>query len=219
MVFAPGRSIARRDVHLNGMIAAVQTTRVVRDDAEALLTWTAAGSDCMLRGTRDGVSIRKMSLAERDRTPSMLWPRHWEGRHVLIRTEPEADHSVWWFFDLEMRFEGWYVNLESPVRRWSAGIDILDHALDILVAPDRSWSLKDEDELAERIDHPAYWTAAEADRIRAAAERIIVDIEADRFPFDGRYTDFRPDPSWKPAALPPYWDSEVASHRSSAPIT
>ena len=173
----------------------------------------------MLRGTRDGVSIRKMSLAERDRTPSMLWPRHWEGRHVLIRTEPEADHSVWWFFDLEMRFEGWYVNLESPVRRWSAGIDILDHALDILVAPDRSWSLKDEDELAERIDHPAYWTAAEADRIRAAGERIIGDIEASRFPFDGRYTDFRPDPSWKPADLPPYWDSEVAPHRSSAPIT
>src|SRR3954452_6068346 len=213
MIFGPGRSIARRDVHLNGMIAAVQTTRVVRDDAEALLTWTAAGSDCMLRGTRDGASIRKMSLAERDRTPSMLWPRHWEGRHVLIRTEPEADHSVWWFFDLEMRFEGWYVNLESPMRRWSAGIDILDHALDIAVAPDRSWSWKDEDELAERVDHPAYWTAAEANRIHAAGERITGDIGAGRFPFDGRYTDFRPDPSWEPAELPPYWDAEVVASR------
>lgn len=191
------------------MIAAVQTTRVVRDDAEALLTWIAPGSDCMLRGTRDGELIRKTSLAERDETPSMLWPRPWEGRHALIRTGPDADHSVWWFFDLEMRFEGWYVNLESPVRRWSAGIDILDHALDIVVEPDRTWSLKDEDELAERIGHPAYWTAAEAAHFRTTAHRITTAIEAAHFPFNGHYTDFRPDPSWAPADLPPYWDTEV----------
>lgn len=88
------------------MIAVVESGRVVCDDAEALVTWTAVGSDCMFRGTRDGALIRNMSVAERDRTPSMLWPRRWEERHVLIRTEPGADHSVWWFFDLEMRFEG-----------------------------------------------------------------------------------------------------------------
>jgi len=183
------------------MIAAVQTTRVVRDDAEALLTWTAAGSDCMLRGTRDGASIRKMSLAERDRTPSMLWPRHWEGRHVLIRTEPEADHSVWWFFDLEMRFEGWYVNLEIPMGRTASTVDRVDGALDVAIAPDRSWEWKDEDEADECV-RVGRLSVEQLALLRAEGERMIALAEAGRFPFDGTWTDFRPDPSWPAPTLP-----------------
>jgi len=116
----------------------------------------------MQRATLQGKSIRKTTLAERDRTLSMLWPRTWDGSNVLMWTPPDADHSVWWFFDLDSRFEGWYVNIESPSRRWSHGLDIQDHALDILVKPDRTWSWKDKDELAERIGHPAYWTEAES---------------------------------------------------------
>ncbi|HEY1486583.1 MAG TPA: DUF402 domain-containing protein, partial [Micromonosporaceae bacterium] len=65
---------------------------------------------------------------------------------------------------------------------------------------------KDEDELAERIDHPSYWTRAEADVIRAAGERLIPTIEAGAYPFDGHLTDFRPTPSWPPTTLPPSWD-------------
>ncbi|HEY2794932.1 MAG TPA: DUF402 domain-containing protein, partial [Micromonosporaceae bacterium] len=75
MFFEPGRTIVRRDVHNDGTIAAVETARVISDDDGALVTWTAAGSQCMFRATLDGASIRKMPLAERDRTPTMLWPR------------------------------------------------------------------------------------------------------------------------------------------------
>ena len=207
MFFAPGRTIVRRDVRRDGCISAVETARVVRDDADALLTWTSQGSECMFRATLTGESIRKMSIAERDRTPAMLWPRTWQNTNVLMRTPPDTDHSVWWFFALDGTFQGWYVNLESPGRRWSLGMDITDHELDIWVEPDLTWSWKDEDELAERIGHPSYWTPDEAVRIREAGERLIPAIEAGWFPFDGQLTDFRPDPAWTPTTLPPYWDA------------
>jgi hypothetical protein len=206
MPFDHDQVIVRRSVHRDGLIAAVETARVVNDDDRGLLTWTAAGSEVMHRTTLTGESIRKMSLRERDITASMLSPRTWRDHHVLILTPPAEAYSIWWFFDIEGTFEGWYVNLEAPGRRWSGGLDIMDHALDMWVEPDLSWEWKDEDELAERIDHPSYWTAAEADAIRAAGERLIPVIEAGSYPFDGTLIDFRPDPQWEPSTLPPYWD-------------
>jgi hypothetical protein len=210
MFFDHGRTIVRRDVHRDGRIGAVESVRVVRDDEQGLLTWTACGSQCMFRATLAGVSIRTMSLHDRDRTPTMLWPRAWDGTNVLMLTEPNRDHSVWWFFGLDGAFEGWYVNLESPGRRWRGGMDINDHELDIWVEPNLTWSWKDEDELAERVGHPSYWNQSEADSIRAAGERLIPTIEAGRYPFDGSLTDFKPDPSWKPTTLLPEWDRPLA---------
>jgi hypothetical protein len=207
MSFAPGQIIVRRDIHRDGVIGAVETARVVRDDPNGLLNWTRHGSQCMNRATLTGDPIRKLSLAECDRTPSMLWPRTWEGTSVLIWTRPGVDHSIWWFFGLDGGFRGWYVNLESPGRRWPGGLDIQDHALDMVVQPDLTWAWKDEDELAERIGHPAYWTDGEAVRIRQAGEGLIPLIEAGRFPFDGWLTDFRPDSAWGPTRLPAGWDA------------
>jgi hypothetical protein len=206
MFFEAGQVIVRRTVHRDGRIAAVETARVVSDDARGLLTWTAAGSHVMHRTTITGESIRKMRLRQRDSIPTMLSPTTWHGGSVLILTPPDGTHSVYWFFDLAGGFTGWYVNLESPARRWFGGIDTADHALDIWVEPDRSWSWKDEDELAERVGHPSYWTAQEADAIRAAGERLIPIIEAGTHPFDGTLIDFRPDPLWDPTTLTAHWD-------------
>lgn len=61
--------------------------------------------------------------------------------------------------------------------------------------PDLNWYWKDEDEFAERTDHPLFWTSTEAARIRAAGERLIAEAQAGRFPFDGTWCGFRPDPA------------------------
>jgi len=204
--FAAGQTVVRRNVHPNGRVTAVETARVVSDDADGVLTWTAPGSQVMFRSTLGGESIRKMSLADRARIPTMLSPSTWRGTGTLILTPPEVTHSVWWFFEPEGAFLGWYVNLETPARRWSGGLDIRDLALDIQVAPDRSWAWKDEDELAEWTGHPDYWTADEAAAIRADGEKVVALIEAGAAPFDGRLTDFRPHPGWQPTTLPPHWD-------------
>jgi hypothetical protein len=66
-----------------------------------------------------------------------------------------------------------------------------------VVAPDRTWVWKDEDEMAERIGWPHYFDQDGADRSRAEGERLIELVEAGEYPFDGTYTDFRPDPAWQ----------------------
>lgn len=71
---------------------------------------------------------------------------------------------------------------------------------------DRRWRWKDEDEFAERIGHPWYWDEAGAAAIRAEGERVIGLAEAGTFPFDGSWTDFRPDPAWTVPTELPDWD-------------
>jgi hypothetical protein len=91
-------------------------------------------------------------------------------------------------FNPDFAVDRWYVNLQAPPIPWTdgdlAGIDTFDHALDIVVAPDRQWRWKDENE---------YWTVERAEHIRAEGERVIQDIDAAAFPFDGTWCDFRPD--------------------------
>jgi predicted RNA-binding protein associated with RNAse of E/G family len=204
MAFDGGQTIVRRNLYRNGQIGAVETARVVSDDDRGVLTWTAPGSEVMRRCTLDGEPTRRMSLSQRLSVATMLVPDVWRDTGVLILTPPNVGHSVWWFFDTG--FLGWYVNLEAPARRWFGGLDTTDFALDIWVAPDRSWTWKDEDEFAERVGHPLYWSADKAAAIRAEGEHVIGLIEAGTHPFDGWLTDFLADPRWEPSRLPPHWD-------------
>jgi predicted RNA-binding protein associated with RNAse of E/G family len=204
--FPPGRSIVRRNVYPNGYISAVESARVVSDDEWGLLTWTASGSDAAFRTTLTGESVRKMPLAQRLSIPTMLTPDHWRGTSFLALTPIGAAHSVWWFFDADLAFTGWYVNLEAPAKRWYGGIDCRDHALDIWVEPDRTWRWKDEDEFAERTGVANFWTEEQAAQIRAEGEGVIAVIEAGLHPFDGVHTGFRPDAAWEPTRFGPEWD-------------
>ncbi|HEY1485553.1 MAG TPA: hypothetical protein VGF84_05585, partial [Micromonosporaceae bacterium] len=97
-------------------------------------------------------------------------------------------------------------NLEEPQIRWASkggpvagGVDTSDNALDIVAYRSEggnTWQWKDEDEFAERTGHRWYWDSAGARAIRAEGERVAAQIEAARFPFDGSFCDFRPDPAW-----------------------
>jgi hypothetical protein len=80
-----------------------------------------------------------------------------------------------------------------------------------VVAPDRSWVWKDEGEFTERLAYPDdYWVTDEA-AVRAEGERVIKQVEAGQFPFDGTWVDFEPEPTWPvPTALPEGWDRPVA---------
>jgi Protein of unknown function (DUF402) len=204
--FEPGQTIVRRSVYDSGKIFAVESARVVSDDESGVLAWTAAGSDAAVRTTLTGESVRKMPLAQRLAIPTMLSPTIWRSSNVLTLTRNGTAHAVWWFFDADLTFAGWYVNLEAPPKRWYGGLDTRDQALDIWVEPDRTWNWKDEDEFAERIGVVDFWTEAQAAQIRAEGERVIPLIEAGLYPFDGVHTDFRPDPAWEPSRFGPAWD-------------
>jgi hypothetical protein len=201
-----GDTAVMRYLHMDGRIATAQCGRVIADDDRGLLIWIGPGSQVIERVTLDGAPTRYRPLSDKLHVPLLHGLTSWYGNGVLILTPPATDHAVWWFFADDGAFDGWYVNLQSPVVRWSGGVDLYDYALDVVIRPDRGWAWKDEDEFAERTGHPAYWTVQDGVRIRASGERVIARAEAGEFPFDGAWCDFRPDPDWGPTALPWWWD-------------
>jgi len=216
MTFEPGRLVMHRDMH-HGRIAFAHPARVISDDDRGLLIWLARGSVLAVEATRDGRSPRDMTFAEWSAAERGTRMTTWRGPGVLRFFPPESDHSVW-FFRTDDRtagvFREWYVNLEERAVRWDdgdlAGIDVTDQDLDIVVASDRSWRWKDEDEFAERLAFPEhYWVADEA-AVWSEGRRVIKAIEAGDFPFDGTWTDFVPDPAWPVPELPAGWDRPAA---------
>jgi hypothetical protein len=208
--FEPGRLILHRNVR-NGRIGWVRPARVVSDDERGLLMWITRGTPVVNEVSGDGRGMRTMPFTEWITAGTSLKHGTWAGPSLLKFLPVGAHHSVWFFRDDEGRFSGWYVNLEEPFVRWddgeAAGIDMVDQDLDIVVAPARTWVWKDEEEFAERLALPEhYWVADEA-AVRAEGLRVIEDIEAGRFPFDGTWLDFVPPPHWAvPPDLPEGWD-------------
>jgi hypothetical protein len=217
MAFAAGRVILHRNTR-RGRVAFARPVRVVVDDERGLLVWMARGTTSMNEVALDGRRTRGMPFTEWVTLDYRLQEGNWEGPGILLFFPPDADHSVWFFRTDEGAFTGWYVNLEGRAARWAdgdlAGIDVVDQDLDIVVAPDRSWQWKDEDEFAERLALPEhYWVPDEA-AVWAEGRRVIKQIEAADFPFDGTWTDWQPEPEWLiPPPLPAGWDRPVAARR------
>jgi protein associated with RNAse G/E len=208
--FSEGSAIAVRYWRAH-LLREARPCRVVEDNERGLLVWLAGGTTLKAVVTSDGSHPRRLS--DQLAAAWHMTELSWLGDGVLQWFPPDrAAFSVWWFFD-SSRFHGWYVNLEAPAERWSGGVDNSDHALDIVVAPDRSWAFKDEDEFAERIGHPWYWTAAEADGIRAEADRVIKLVEESRFPFDGTWCGFSAPADWTVPTLPDNWNEGRARPR------
>jgi hypothetical protein len=212
--FEPGREVLYRNVD-GPRLASVRPCRVVADDDRGLLLWLARGSAVAIEVAADGRGIRDMPFAEWTTLPTEVVTETWQGPGILKFLPPDADHSIWFFRDDADHFTGWYVNLEERALRWDdgavAGVDVIDQDLDVVVRPDRTWSWKDEDEFTERLAHPDhYWVHDEA-AVRTEGLRVIKQIEAGDFPFDGTWTDYHPDPTWPvTTALPPGWDRPAA---------
>ena len=102
-------------------------------------------------------------------------------------------------------FLGWYVNLEAPFVRTAIGVDTSDNNLDVVVTPDFAWRWKDEDQ-TQHWEDMGVFTRADTESFYAAGREVIADVEARRFPFDGSYLDYRPDPQWGIPQFHPDWD-------------
>lgn len=207
MPFEAGETVVRRGLYPDGRIAYLQCGRVVSDDERGLLTWVAAGSTTLRRVTPDGTPTRSWPRYEAMSAPTLLAPATWEPYGTLMLTRPGEPSSVWWSFDRDGAFVGWYVNLETDAGRWAGGTDHVDHALDLLIAPDRrTWRWKDEDEFLDLTGRPGFWDAEGAAAIRAEGERMAARAAAGQAPFDAGFHAYRPKPEWEPTALPARWD-------------
>ncbi|HEY3609933.1 MAG TPA: DUF402 domain-containing protein [Pseudonocardiaceae bacterium] len=200
-VWRPGETAVQRFVRADGSIGQHHPLRVIEDDGERLLGWLPAGTDIVNTRLADGRDARDVPLDQMFVLPRIRVRGQWrETSNLRLITESEWS-SLWWFFEPDGRFMCWYVNLEIPRGRTEHTTDRSDGALDVVVAPDRSWRWKDEDEAAAAVT-AGRLTAADLTRLRAEGERVIALVEAGVFPFDGTWTDFRPDPDWPAPAMP-----------------
>ena len=184
--------------------------RVISDDADGLALWIGPGSPQIESVLADGRGLRDVPIADRVHLPRVQRRSTWRGSGIVHYAPLVGDWSLWWFFDASLRFEGWYGNLESPRVRWETGrlrcVDTADRALDVWIAPDRVGHWKDEDEFAALTDLPGRWSADQALTIRATGAHLMDLAASGAPPFDGRWTDYRPDPGWEPVTLPDDWD-------------
>jgi hypothetical protein len=127
-------------------------------------------------------------------------------RPVLSFAPIERAYAVLLTWSPAWVFQGYYVNLQSPLRPWGLGFDYEDHFLDVLIPAERGgFRWKDEEELEEAVRRQLV-TRAEALAIRRAGARAAEHVLDAQPPFDRDWTTWRPDPSWTPPALPPGWD-------------
>ncbi len=124
---------------------------------------------------------------------------------TLVLTRAGDWHAVWVSWRDGGEDWGWYINLQRPFRRTARGLQTMDLMLDIIVAPDRHWRWKDEDEF-DALVAAGLIDAAEAARVRDEARRVIGGVEANEPPFSEHWHAWRPDPSWPLPELPEGWD-------------
>ncbi|HEY2506887.1 MAG TPA: DUF402 domain-containing protein [Streptosporangiaceae bacterium] len=199
--FESGEIVLYRRVRA-GRILHAMPLRVVSDEPGLTVLYLAPDTAFKSMRTADGGKVRDFSR------PSELTDVVWAGGSFIRLLRPNAWHAV----DIEFlpggQFDGWYVNFQTPARRRAGGFDIDDLVLDVIVMPDRSWQLKDEEDFELAISG-GHVSAAAAARVRSELIEVTGMLERWDMPFADESW-----PSWTPLAswlarpeLPPDWDA------------
>ena len=175
--------------------------RVVRDDERGLIAWLASGTPRLMPAPADGRSLRELPLDERFTRERVQARVAWHGPGVLFMSPTGKPWSVWLFWDEEGAFACWYVNLELPHRRDETSTWTGDHELDVVIEPDATLQLKDEDDLEAAVAAGVF-TPVQAERIHQNAKLAGESFANADWPFAPEWQSWRPDPSWPLPELP-----------------
>lgn len=190
----PGDPVLFRSVY-RGRARWAFPLRFVAADGDRLALYLATGT----RGVWMGRAANGQYL-ERWVRGDDPHPHVWRVHHILWLVRPGDAHMLGLKWDERWRFEGWYVNLQAPIRETPLGFDSTDWALDVEIAPDGTWRWKDEDDFAEAQERGVLDAAAAAG-VRAEGERVVAAR-----PWPTGWEEWRPDPAWEPLSLPAGWD-------------
>jgi len=183
-------------------ISHARPVTVVQDTDELIALYLAPGSACKACNHPGESEHYNETLLSRSWE---LVDTQWRWNRVLMLARPDEWCSIWGFWDADGVPSGaWYVNLEEPIRRSPSGYDTRDLQLDIVIAPDDTWTWKDEPEFAEMCELGLI-TPDEARVVREQGERVIELIDSD--PWWLAWKDWSPDPSWPIPSLPDGWDA------------
>ena len=183
--------------------------RVVQDDVTSLALWFPKGT-AWKAPTTPATRQREPNRGERLATCLVLdeWAFRdtaWDVDTLVLVHEGDW-HAVWVSWLDGGEHWGWYVNVQLPCRRTRCGIETMDLVLDVIVDPDRTWRLKDEDELETFVARGVFDRAL-AGRIRSQALSLAGRAERNEPPFDEPWPEWRPDPSWTLPVLPHGWET------------
>jgi len=187
--FLPGEVVMLRGIDQKDQVDFLCPNRVVEDSAERTVLYTAVGSP--LKG--------RWNLMDRVLDPTMpinLSPKEWRDTDFISVSYPGEMYSIWAMWKMpERRFQCWYINIESPMKRTKNGFDTEDLTLDVVVRPDLSWYWKDEDDF-EKLVNLGYYSEELAADIRQAGLDAISRLESGSEPFSEPWPDWFPDASW-----------------------
>ena len=199
--FRRGETVLYRGLDEHGQVIDVKPVVVVEDADAQVVLWLPLGTPTIKP------ELLKPSV-ERPRRWDHGWrlvESTWRVAEALIVIRPGEFRAIWVSWSHERVFQGWSVNIQSRLRRTHLGFDIQDYQLDILVEPDRSWRLKDEDELALAVELGRL-TAVQGEAVRAEGQRAVDEIERNEAAYADGWENWRPNGEFKPPKLIPGWD-------------
>jgi hypothetical protein len=131
----------------------------------------------------------------------------WRDRpHGILRVSvPGEAHATLFLWQRDWRIDGWYVNLERPVRRTAVGFDVEDLLLDVWIGTDGSVRWLDRDEFDDARKRGVL-TRRDADGVLREAEQAIERAVARQPPYDGEWERWRPPLDWQRPVLPTGWE-------------
>lgn len=201
----PGDIISWRGIYRN-RIWHSQTVIVVRDSIEEIAVTLIPGTECI---APEGYSSGKKSHKRRWNFKEEDWKAEqyfWRTNRLLLLMEPGKYYSTILFWKHENdEFLCYYINFQLPFQRSHSGVDTLDLDLDLIIHPDFSYEWKDEDDYHRAIEREVIFPEW-IEGIEVAKQDVFEKLERRRYPFDGVWLDWMPDPSWSPPTLPENWD-------------
>jgi hypothetical protein len=181
--------------------SSVAPMTVVEDGPERLVAWLPGGTPVLRPVLADGRDLRSVDVVEMFRGGRALRRDVWHGYGSLRIAPTGRPWSVWLFWCDDGRHDCWYVNLEAPHRRDGDGVLSVDHAVDLVVRPDRSVEWMDLDELEGAV-LAGRFTRAEADGFLSDAAAAAREVAAWAAPFRDGWECWRADPAWPRPELP-----------------
>jgi uncharacterized protein DUF402 len=190
-----GTIVTLREVW-RGRTLAVRPVRVVEDVPHRHLAFYLAPGSRWLNDPRDLGEVRFRRDAW-ELSPEV------SDRRVLSFAFADEAYAVLLTWGADERFEGYYVNIQSPLRERDGAFEYTDWFLDARIAPARdAYEWKDEPDLAEAVAR-GLLGEGDARSIRRAGERAVERVMLREPPFDRDWEAWLPDPTWGPLGLDP----------------
>lgn len=197
-MFRAGAVVTYRELWA-GQVMTAWPMRLLADTADAVVLYLAPETDFQAARAPDGGPVR-------DLADWVSVRQTWTGGSLVRIVPRERWYAVDLEYDADRAFVGYYVNFQEPIRTTAQGYDTVDLVLDLVVDPDGSSRMKDEDEFADAVS-AGHIDARTAEVLRAEAARLLNVVERDGSPIQAQeWLAWRPPSDWGVPTLVDGWE-------------